>query len=139
MQFQWILKPEVKLVNLLVSGFWRQKKEIEFAVNISLKDLKTDYIDLYQVHWPDRPAGSFSGKLEYEHKESKKSIGIEETLDVLNNLVKNGKVRHIGISNETPWGTNQYLKFAEQKKITKIVSIQNAYNFLKFIALVRLF
>jgi len=106
------------------------KKQIEFAVNRSLKDLKTDYIDLYQVHWPDRPAGSFSGKLEYEHKESKKSIGIEETLDVLNNLVKNGKVRHIGISNETPWGTNQYLKYSEQKNHSRIVSIQNAYNLL---------
>ncbi len=106
------------------------KKQIEFAVDRSLKDLKTDYIDLYQIHWPDRPAGAFSGRLEYEHKNSDKDVSIEETLDVLNNLVKSGKVRHIGISNETAWGTNQYLKFAEQKKIARIVSIQNAYNFL---------
>ena len=106
------------------------KKQIEFAVDRSLKDLKTDYIDLYQVHWPDRPLGAFSGKLEYEHKDSDNSIGIEETLDALNNLVKAGKVRHIGISNESAWGTNQYLKFSEQKKLARIVSIQNAYNFL---------
>ena len=106
------------------------KKQIEFAADRSLKDLKTDYIDLYQVHWPDRPYGAFSGKLEYEHKNSDNSVSIEETLDALNNLVKSGKVRHIGISNESAWGTNQYLKYSEQKEIARIVSIQNAYNFL---------
>ncbi len=106
------------------------KKQIKFACDRSLKDLKTDYIDLYQVHWTDRPSGAFSGKLEYEHKNTEDFVSIEETLDSLNNLVKEGKVRHVGISNETPWGTNQYLKIAEQKKLTRIVSIQNAYNFL---------
>jgi aryl-alcohol dehydrogenase-like predicted oxidoreductase len=106
------------------------KKQIEFACNRSLKDLKTDYIDLYQVHWSDRPSGAFSGKLEYEHKTTENFVSIEETLDALNNLVKAGKVRHIGISNETPWGTSQYLKLAEQKKLARIASIQNAYNFL---------
>ena len=106
------------------------KKQIEFACNRSLKDLKTDYIDLYQVHWTDRPSGAFSGKLEYEHKNTDDFVSIEETLDALNSLIKAGKVRHIGISNETAWGINQYLKISEKKKITKIVSIQNAYNFL---------
>ena len=106
------------------------KKQIEFAIDRSLRDLKTDYIDLYQVHWPDRPSGPFSGKLEYEHKDSNSSVSIEETLDALNNLVKVGKARHVGISNETAWGTNQYLKYSEQKKNTRIVSIQNAYNLL---------
>ncbi len=106
------------------------KKQIDFAIDRSLKDLKTDYIDLYQVHWPDRPVGAFSRKLEYEHKDVNDSIKIEETLDALNNLVKAGKVRHIGISNETAWGINQYLKFSENKKLARIVSIQNAYNFL---------
>ena len=106
------------------------KKQIEFAIDRSLKDLKTDYIDLYQVHWPDRPAGAFSGTLEYEHKNSDSSVSIEETLDTLNNIIKTGKVRHIGISNETAWGINQYLKFSENKKLARIVAIQNAYNFL---------
>ncbi len=105
-------------------------KQIEFACDRSLKDLKTDYIDLYQVHWTDRPSGAFSGKMEYEHKNTDNFVGIEETLDALNNLVKAGKVKYIGISNETAWGASQYLKFAELKKIAKIVSIQNAYNFL---------
>ena len=117
------LRPEGKKTSL-------NKKQIEFACNRSLKDLKTDYIDLYQVHWTDRPSGAFSGKLEYEHKNTDDFVSIEETLDALNNLVKSGKVKHIGISNETPWGTNQYLKLSEQKKLAKIVSIQNAYNFL---------
>ena len=106
------------------------KKQIDFAIDRSLKDLKTDYIDLYQVHWPDRPYNAFSGKLEYRHKETSDYVSIEETLDALNNLVKLGKVRHLGVSNETPWGTNQYLKFSEKKKTARIVSIQNAYNFL---------
>ena len=106
------------------------KKNIEFAVNRSLKDLKTDYIDLYQVHWADRPFTMFNGKLEYEHKNSDDFISIEETLDALNNLVKIGKIRNIGISNESAWGVNQYLKLSEQKKLARIVSIQNAYNFL---------
>ena len=106
------------------------KKQIEFACERSLKDLKTDYIDLYQVHWTDRPSGAFSGQLEYEHKNTDNFVSIEETLEALNNLVKAGKVRHIGISNETSWGVGQYLKLADQKKLAKIVSIQNAYNFL---------
>ena len=88
------------------------KKQIGFAIDRSLKDLKTDYVDLYQVHWPDRPSGPFSGKLEYKHKNSNASLGIEETLDALNNLVKVGKVRHIGISNESASVTNKYLKFS---------------------------
>jgi len=106
------------------------KKQIEFACDRSLKDLKTDYIDLYQVHWPDRPSSAFSGKLEYKHINTDDFVKIEETLETLNNLVKSGKIRHVGISNETAWGTNQYLKYSEQKKLARIVSIQNAYNFL---------
>tara|TARA_Y100000590_G_scaffold423927_1_gene530268 strand:+ start:2886 stop:3932 length:1047 start_codon:yes stop_codon:yes gene_type:complete len=105
------------------------KKQIEFAIDRSLKDLQTDYIDLYQVHWPDRPLNVFGG-LEYEHRESEDTVPIEETLDILNNLIKIGKVRNIGISNETAWGTNQYLKHANEKKLAKIVSIQNSYNLL---------
>ena len=104
------------------------KKDIHYAVEQSLKRLQTDYIDLYQVHWPDRPFGAFSGKLEYKHMENPDAIDIEETLSALDDLVKSGKVRHIGLSNETPWGTMRYLHLAETKSLPRVVSIQNAYN-----------
>ncbi len=104
------------------------KEHIFYAVENSLKRLQTDYIDLYQVHWPDRPFGAFSGKLEYKHIESPDAISIEETLDALGELVKQGKVRHIGLSNETPWGTMKYLELSETKSLPRVVSIQNAYN-----------
>ena len=106
------------------------KEHIFYAVENSLKRLQTDYIDLYQVHWPDRPFGAFSGKLEYKHIESPDAISIEETLDALGELVKQGKVRHIGLSNETPWGTMKYLELSETKSLPRVVSIQNAYNLL---------
>ena len=107
------------------------KKNIDFALNRSLKDLKTDYIDLYQVHWPDRPYDPFSGKLEYEHKTTDEEVvEIDQTLDALTSLVKSGKIRYVGISNETPWGTSQYLKYSNEKKLARVVSIQNAYNLL---------
>ena len=104
------------------------KEHIFYAVENSLKRLQTDYIDLYQVHWPDRPFGAFSGKLEYKHIESPDAISIEETLDALGELVKQGKVREIGLSNETPWGTMKYLELSETKSLPRVVSIQNAYN-----------
>ena len=107
------------------------KKNIDFALNRSLKDLKTDYIDLYQVHWPDRPYDPFSGKLEYEHKTTDEEVDeIDQPLDALTSLVKSGKIRYVGISNETSWGTSQYLKYSNEKKLARVVSIQNAYNLL---------
>ena len=106
------------------------KKQIDFAINRSLKDLKTDYVDLYQVHWPDRPYNPFAGKLEYEHRVSDDTIEIDETLEALSSLVKSGKARFVGVSNETPWGINQYLKYSNEKRLERIVSIQNAYNLL---------
>ncbi len=101
---------------------------MEIAVNESLRRLQTDYIDLYQIHWPDRRA-NFFGKLGYEYDNSL-SLPIEDTLEALNLLVKSGKIRHIGISNETPWGALQYLKLAEKHDWPHIVSIQNPYNLL---------
>lgn len=99
------------------------------ACDASLKRLQTDYIDLYQLHWPDRNT-NFFGKLGYEHDSKEKATPIEETLEALNELVEAGKVRHIGISNETPWGTMEYLRLARENGWPRIASIQNPYNLL---------
>ena len=105
------------------------KKNIVQALEDSLRRLKTDYIDLYQMHWPDRDT-NFFGKLAYYHAPEKDGIPIAETLAVLNELVKQGKIRTIGISNETPWGCAEYLRISREKELPRIVSIQNPYNLL---------
>lgn len=99
------------------------------ALEDSLKRLQTDYIDLYQVHWPERTT-NFFGKLGYQHNADEQVIAISETLEVLNDFVSAGKIRQIGISNETPWGVMQYLMLAEKNNWPRIVSIQNPYNLL---------
>jgi aryl-alcohol dehydrogenase-like predicted oxidoreductase len=104
------------------------REQIFEAVEGSLRRLRTDYIDLYQVHWPDRPLELFSG-LDYKHEEAD-SIPIEETLAALGELVDSGKVRAVGVSNETPWGTMRYLMASESEGLPRIASIQNAYNLL---------
>src|SRR5690554_4145151 len=97
------------------------RDHIREACDASLKRLQTDYVDLYQVHWPDRST-NFFGKLGYQPDPKEKSTPIEETLEALNELVKAGKVRHIGISNETPWGTMEYLRLAGEKGLPRIRS-----------------
>lgn len=99
------------------------------AVEGSLRRLQTDYIDLYQLHWPDR-ATNFFGQLGYQHDSQAHITPIEETLAVLDELVKSGKIRHIGLSNETPWGVHRFLQLAEQRGWPRVVSIQNPYNLL---------
>jgi len=99
------------------------------AVEASLKRLRTDYIDLYQLHWPDRSTNTF-GKLGYRPAADETATPIAETLAALDGIVKSGKVRHIGLSNETPWGTMTFLKLAEQGVGPRVVSIQNAYSLL---------
>ena len=105
------------------------KKNIHEALNASLKRLQTDYIDLYQMHWPERDT-NFFGKLGYYHAPEKDGIPIAETLDVLGELVKEGKIRTIGISNETAWGCAEYCRVASEQNLPRIVSIQNPYNLL---------
>jgi len=105
------------------------RKNIFTAIEGSLKRLKTDYLDLYQVHWPERKTNYF-GKLGYEAADEKDVTPIVETLEALGELVRQGKVRHIGISNETAWGAMQYLNLATQQHLPRIVSIQNPYNLL---------
>jgi len=99
------------------------------ALEDSLRRLNTDYLDLYQIHWPARPT-NFFGSLGYAHQEDADATPIAETLDVLNDFVRQGKVRHIGISNETPWGMLEYLRLAERHDWPRLVSIQNPYNLL---------
>ena len=99
---------------------------IETALEASLNRLQTDFIDLYQVHWPDRETNCF-GQLGYRHPAKDNSIPVEETLGVLSDLVQAGKIRHLGVSNETPWGVMRYLASAD---LQRIVSIQNPYNLL---------
>ncbi|WP_150912631.1 NADP(H)-dependent aldo-keto reductase [Marinobacter halotolerans] len=105
------------------------RSHIRLACEDSLKRLQTDYIDLYQVHWPDRNA-NFFGKLGYQHQPDEQSTPIEETLEALHELVGEGKIRQIGISNETPWGTSEYLRLARENNWPRLVSIQNPYNLL---------
>ena len=104
----------------------QSRAQILEAVEGSLKRLNTDTIDLYQLHWPDRPMRIFEG-LDYVHKEGD-SHPIEEILGVLGDLVRQGKIRFAGLSNETPWGVMSFLKAAENLSLPRIVSIQNAYN-----------
>jgi len=105
------------------------KKNIVQALDDSLRRLNTDYIDLYQMHWPDRDT-NFFGKLAYYHAPDKDGVPIAETLAVLVELVEQGKIRTIGISNETPWGCAEYLRVSRKEGVPRIVSIQNPYNLL---------
>ncbi|MFZ6798280.1 aldo/keto reductase [Undibacterium sp. Di24W] len=104
-------------------------KNIRIAVEASLQRLHTDYIDLYQLHWPSRNAPIF-GQKEFDPTLERECIAIEATLDVLDGLVKEGKIRHIGVSNETPWGASEFIKHAERKQQARIISIQNPYHLM---------
>ncbi len=105
------------------------KKNIVAALEQSLQRLGTDYIDLYQLHWPDRNCNYF-GKLGYEHDEDDVSVPLAETLSVLQEQIEAGKIRAVGVSNETAWGTMQCVRLAEKENLPRIVAIQNPYNLL---------
>ena len=100
------------------------------ALDASLARLRTDYVDLYQLHWPDRST-NFFGQLGYRHSDENDSgEAVEATLEVLDGLVRAGKVRHVGLSNETPWGVMRFLRAAEEGCGPRVASIQNPYNLL---------
>lgn len=105
-------------------------RQIRYAIEGSLRRLGTDYIDLYQMHWPDRRIGLFgAGGTTFDAKVEADEVPIAETLGVLGDLVNEGKIRHVGVSNETPWGVSQYLDCAKTGA-PRVASIQNAYNLL---------
>lgn len=104
-------------------------EHIEQAVNDSLRRLQTDYLDLYQLHWPSR-ATNYFGQLGFTPGEDPDDTPVLETLEALNRLVTSGKVRQIGLSNETAWGAMHYLQLAEQHGLPRMASIQNPYNLL---------
>ena len=99
------------------------------AVDESLTRLQTDYVDLYQLHWPDRKT-NFFGKLGYPYDDNEDTTPLEETLAALKELVDAGKVRAIGLSNDTPWGVMRALQLAETLDLPRVASVQNPYNLL---------
>jgi len=105
------------------------RRHLAAAIDGSLRRLQTDYIDLYQIHWPDRYVPMF-GATSYEIAQEHDSVPIAEQLDALAALVQAGKVRHIGLSNETPWGVSEFVRLAEQAGLLKIVTVQNAYHLM---------
>jgi len=105
------------------------RKGLTDALHGSLGRLQLDHVDLYQLHWPDRSVNSF-GQLGYQHVADETTVPVEETLKVLSEFVKAGKIRYIGLSNETSWGVAQFLRAAEQHGLERVVTIQNPYSLL---------
>jgi aryl-alcohol dehydrogenase-like predicted oxidoreductase len=104
------------------------KKQIDHAVEQSLKRLRTDYIDLYQLHWPDRGYQGFGFQAYRDYKDD--GVPFEEILDALNAHVQAGRIRHIGVSNESAWGVMRFLAESDRRSLPRMASIQNAYNLL---------
>jgi aryl-alcohol dehydrogenase-like predicted oxidoreductase len=117
------------MVSYLRSDICFDRRNIRAAIEGSLQRLQTDYIDLYQLHWPDRGT-NFFGQLGYQHDASKDGTPILETLKVLKELVDEGKIRNIGLSNESPWGVMTFLKYAELYDLPRVISVQNPYSLL---------
>ncbi len=103
--------------------------DIAASCEDSLRRLGTDVIDLYQIHWPERNVPAF-GQLYYDPSKESSQTGIHEQLEALGRLVREGKVRHIGLSNETPWGVHEFVRLAEQHGLPRVASVQNAYCLL---------
>ena len=105
------------------------RKNIRAAIEGSLARLQTDYVDLYQLHWPDRNTPLF-GQYQFDPAKERDFVPIEETLSALAELVKEGRVRHVGLSNETLWGVMEFLHQAGKHGLPRVVSVQNAYSLL---------
>ncbi|SDI03358.1 Predicted oxidoreductase [Pseudomonas flavescens] len=129
----WILASKIAgpgngITHIRDAQLKHNRQHIVAALDASLQRLQTDWLDLYQLHWPERPT-NFFGQLGYQHQDSD-CTPLEETLDALEEQIKAGKIRHIGLSNETPWGTMKFLQLAEARGLSRMVSIQNPYNLL---------
>jgi aryl-alcohol dehydrogenase-like predicted oxidoreductase len=105
------------------------EKNITEALEGSLKRLKTDCIDLYQLHWPERKT-NFFGKLGYEHNDDSEWTRFEDILGSLKKFIDQGKIKHVGLSNETPWGLSEFLELSKEKNLPRMLSVQNPYNLL---------
>jgi aryl-alcohol dehydrogenase-like predicted oxidoreductase len=105
------------------------RQHIVSALDASLKRLQTDYLDLYQLHWPERKT-NFFGRLGFQPEQEASLTPMLETLQALDEQVRAGKIRHIGLSNETPWGVMRFLQLAEQYRLPRFVSVQNPYSLL---------
>ncbi len=104
------------------------EKGIGEAIEGSLKRLKTDYIDLYQLHWPERSTNTF-GRREYAvNKNEREWNDFESVLQALSKFIKSGKIRYIGMSNETPYGLSKYLEISKNKNLPRMMSVQNPYS-----------
>ena len=104
------------------------EKHLAEAIDGSLKRLKTDYIDLYQLHWPERSTNTF-GRREYTiNKNEGDWNDFENILQALQKFIKSGKIRHIGLSNETPYGLSKYLELSKHKNLPRMMSVQNPYS-----------
>jgi len=140
----WLAKNQHKREKLVVAtkiagpnrgmGYIRQpldfsKKSLHEAVDLSLKNLQTDYIDLYQTHWPERVMNMF-GKRGLTETDSQWQDNVLEVLTVFDGLIKEGKIKHIGVSNENPWGVMKFLNEAEKHNLPRIATIQNPFSLL---------
>ena len=110
-------------------GYNFGKKKISEALEESLKRLKTDYIDLYQLHWPERNT-NFFGKLGYDHNDDDEWTKFEDILGNLKKFIEQGKIRYVGLSNETPWGLSKFLEISKKESLPRMLSVQNPYNLL---------
>ncbi|CAI8169386.1 MAG: General stress protein 69 [Bacteroidota bacterium] len=123
-----IAGPGAYTAHIRTTGF--SPDSLREALEGSLTRLKTDYIDVYQLHWPERKANFFGKRDYYPDTDDQWEENFESVLETLDAFVQEGKIRHIGLSNETPWGTMKYLNLSENKNLPRAKTIQNPYSLL---------